>query len=93
MKIIIEYWRCDLDYARELRITEEAWDLLVKAIEAGGVEVEARELPYPIEPTGSVHKVHEVLTAVHEVQGLKLVEGESVLPAIESLIAKYAALK
>ncbi len=79
--------------ARCVAISEELWSEFIKALEATGLKIEEKELPVPWGPIADYHRLRTIFNAVFEVQGLKKVEGESIVPAIESLIAKYAAMK
>ena len=94
-KVICEFYRCEMHNACHLSVTDEflCWLRLIFA--QAGVQLELKQIPNRELKVDHdrPHQVLEVLTAVHEVQGLKWEEGCSALPAIESLVAKYAALR
>jgi hypothetical protein len=92
--VIFEFWRCEWDRRYEMLFTEEAFEMLVDHLKKTGLEVVLHESPGLLMAAHShKHKLREVLTAVHEVQGLKWEEGTDSLPAIESLLAKYLDLR
>lgn len=91
-KLIIPFRRCEFDRRIEIECTEEAFELLIEILRSTGAEIETQEERLPRDDLGT-HRLRAALQAVCEVQGMKLIEGESITPAIESLVAKYAALK
>ncbi len=94
-KVICEFYRCEIHNACHLNVSDDFMKFMQRIFAKAGIE-----LMFELASEKSVgihlddyHRWLEILTAVHEVQGLKWVDGCSVLPAVESLVAKYAALK
>lgn len=85
--------RCETHNSRCMEISEDIWDALVEALKAINIELVGKERAWAWGAIEDTHLLRTVLTAVHEVQGLKMQEGCSVIPALESLVAKYAELK
>lgn len=95
LTLVIEFWRCEMDNRIEIQCTEEGFDHIVAAIEKTGIQVEKREIKHPEYWQGDPgrHRLRAALRAVHEVQGIKWEEGADIVPAIESLVTKYAERK
>jgi hypothetical protein len=91
--LIIEFWRSELLDSRCIVIHERIWPDFKSLIESTGIKIEEIELSSPFGCVADYHRAREVMDAVYEIQNQKRQEGESILPAIESLIDKYAALK
>lgn len=95
--LIIEFWRCEMDDAIEFMVSPPMFKTLVETLESTGIRVETREVTRPemfgLSDDPGRHRWRAVMRAVHEVQGEKLQEGQSVLPALERLVTKYVELK
>jgi len=92
-KVILDFYRCEVHNTCHFYASDEFVKLMQRVFAKDGIELIAHELKKGEFPPDQAHKVLEVFTAVHEVQGLKWEQGCSPLEAIESLVAKYAELK
>jgi len=93
-KIQIAFWRCEIHNALHFTADSTCWRNLKKAIEMVGFTIEEIEMQHPFMlEDNDWHKAHELLNAMFEIQGLKHLEGDNWLPALESLITEYAKLK
>jgi hypothetical protein len=94
-KVICEFYRCEMHNTCHLSVTDEFLHWLRLVFAQAGVQLELKQIPNRELKVDHdrPHQVLEVLMAVHEVQGLKWDDGVSPLLAIESLVAKYAALR
>ena len=88
----IHFARCDNRNVRIIEMREDEYQRLTMMLSQLGVDVTEEETPSW--QTGlETERLREVLDAVCTVQGLQRKEGASFLPAIESLVCKYAELK
>ena len=92
----VEFWRCEQHRSLHFNASEQVWEDLKRALTKIGLQVRERELKpaiwQPVNDFG-IHKAEEVIRALFEIQGLSYGEGADLVSAIESLIAKYAALR
>jgi hypothetical protein len=91
-KLKVEFYRCESFDRRVVLFSEEAWFRIKRAIEAIEVEVLEEEIAHPfysVEPC----QARQLVKSVYEVQGMERKEGESFLPALESLVVEYSKLK
>jgi hypothetical protein len=95
-RLILQFYRCDLHHAIHFTVAgiyeKDFIECLREAVEDRGANLELKEMPGPFDAC-DWHNSQEVIENVYSVQGLKKVEGESLLPALESLVSKYAELK
>jgi len=92
--LIMDGYHCDNHNLYHVGISPECMKGLQHELALVNCElrVERDRLPGRVE-ADELHRMEEVLRAVHEVQGMKFHEGCNWVDAVESLVAKYAALK
>lgn len=94
-QIIAEFYRCEDHRCCHFYASDEFVKFMHRVFAKAGIELILKELKkgeFNV-AIDQAHRVLEVFTAVHEVQGLKWKDGDSPIHAIESLVAKYAELK